>query len=226
MLGQENKHVMNSFFKPFVGTNYKDGICGKKILVLGASFYCNMTSCPYFAECTNPMTKDSSKFDKICPDPMMKSKRLSNYPAVAIKYQYRAYRNFARFIQGFIGEEEILETWDRMSFTDYLQFFSPTVITNKDYLSKRDFDAFIETVIELKPDVVVAWGVTIVEETREKNDYVFDKDKLAESEYYLCHMRIPGISHDIALVNCYHPSSRCWYQDMEKLKKYMQIVLK
>lgn len=221
----ENKNIMNSFVKPFVGTNYKAGICGKKILVLGASFYCSMTSCSYFAECTNPRTKDSSKFDNICLDPIMKGKRLSNYPTIAIKDQYKAYRNFARFIQSFIGEEDTLETWNRMAFTDYLQFFSPTVITNKDYLSKRDFDAFIETVIDLRPDIIVTWGVAIVEEIREKNTFVFDKDKLADSEYYICHMRIPKISHDIALVNCYHPSSRYWYQDMEKLKKYMRIVL-
>ena len=113
-----------------------------------------------------------------------------------------------------------------MAFTDYLQFFSPAITTYKDYLSKRDFDAFIETVIELKPDIVVAWGVVIVEEIREKNNYVFDLDKLAESEYYISHMRIPDIGHDIALLNCYHPSSRCWYQDMEKLIKYMRKVLK
>ena len=29
------------FFTPWVGTEYNKGICGKKVLVLGASFYCN-----------------------------------------------------------------------------------------------------------------------------------------------------------------------------------------
>ena len=58
------------FFSPFIGSRYRNGVCGKRILVLGASFYCNHTPdsnkpCPFFEECTDPMKKDSSKFDNI-----------------------------------------------------------------------------------------------------------------------------------------------------------------
>lgn len=56
----------NRFFKPFEGKKYKEGINGKKILVLGASFYCNWdgndgrNKCEFFDECTNPMKRDST----------------------------------------------------------------------------------------------------------------------------------------------------------------------
>lgn len=42
------------FFEPFVGENYLEGIRGKKILVVGASFYCNESSrCQFFKDCTD-----------------------------------------------------------------------------------------------------------------------------------------------------------------------------
>ena len=56
------------FFSPWVGNKYNQGISGKKILVLGASHYCNHKGdCCYFFDCTNEHLKDSSLFDKKCP---------------------------------------------------------------------------------------------------------------------------------------------------------------
>lgn len=57
----------NIFFKPYVGTFYNEGIDGKKVLVLGASFYCGMSQCIYYKDCTNENIKDSSPYDDICP---------------------------------------------------------------------------------------------------------------------------------------------------------------
>ena len=57
----------NIFFKPYVGTFYNEGIHGKKVLVLGASFYCCKTECPYYKNCTNEDLKDSSPYDELCP---------------------------------------------------------------------------------------------------------------------------------------------------------------
>jgi len=63
-------------------------------------------------------------------------------------------------------------------------------------------------------------------EIRERNPYVYDFDKLPASEWYVCHIRLPQVPHDIALVCSYHPSSvKYWYNDLEKLKGYMQQVL-
>lgn len=218
------------FFSPFIGSRYRNGVCGKRILVLGASFYCNHTPdsnkpCPFFEECTDPMKKDSSKFDNICPYYKESGLRLSDEPSNAIAENYRAYQNFAKFIQQFV-EDKDEDVWQRMAFTDYLQFFSPTVITKKEYLSQRDFDAFCETLRELQPDIVVAWGMAIIEEIREHNPYVTDLEKLSETEWYVCHMKVPGVSHEIALVCCYHPSSVLyWYNDLDKLSKYFKATL-
>lgn len=62
------KVTKQAFFNPFVGSNYHKGIRGKRILVLGASFYCPKTECSFFSRCTNTTIKDSSPYDRICPE--------------------------------------------------------------------------------------------------------------------------------------------------------------
>ncbi len=218
---------MNRFFNPFVGSKYEEGICGKKILVLGASFYCNKFECQYFSKCTNPESKNSSDYNKKCPYPECEGKPLSDYPTTAINERYKPYQKFQRLIQSIIGSCNYEETWNRMSFTDYVQFFVPTTKTEKSYLSQRDFEALCETIKELQPDVVFSWGMAILEEIREKNKYVIDKEKLSETDYYVCHMRVPDVNHEITLISSYHPSSgkKYWDNHLETLQKHVKQVL-
>ena len=221
------------FFKPFVGPKYDEGICGKKILVLGASFYCDKNgqkgkrNCPFFAECTDPVKKDSSKFDTTCSEYAKQGRKISDEPRYAMETGYDAYIKFAEFMQQFVSNQSE-DVWDRMAFTDYVQFFLPTWKTKKEYLSERDFDAFIETLQELNPDVVISWGTAIVEEIREKNPYVIDKDKLPETDWYVCHMNVPNVQHEITLVSCYHPKSRgnYWDDNIGDFAKHLHSVLK
>ena len=102
--------------------------------------------------------------------------KLSEEPSNAISERYPAYRRFAEFMQQFVSNKTE-DVWDRMAFTDYLQFFSPTTQTKKEYLTPRDFDAFIETLRDLQPDVVISWGTAIVEKIREENPYVGEGEK-------------------------------------------------
>lgn len=209
----------NRFFEPFIGTRYNEGIRGKRVLVLGASFYCAKKECVFFNECTNPEKKDSSKFDNICP--YNNGSPLHNEPANA---DGRPYHVFGRFMQQFVSDED--DIWQRLAFTNYLQFFSPTMITKESYLSNRDFEAFLETLRELKPDIVISWGTAILNAIRRDNPYVIDKDILPKSNYYLCHMQLPNDNHMITLVSGYHPSSmRYWYNNLDTLKHYLMIAL-
>jgi len=222
--------MTNRFFKPYIGRKYEKGINRKRILVLGASFYCTHgpesdAPCKFFAECTDPVKKDSSKFDICCPFYAESGLKLSEEPSNAIAERYRAYQNFASFMQQFVGDDEE-DVWQRMAFTDYVQFFLPTVDTKKEYLSQRDFDAFVETLVELRPHVVVAWGMAIIEEIREHNPYLTDFERLKETEWYVCHMQVPHVPHEIALVCSYHPSSvSYWHNDLDTLTKYIKAVL-
>ena len=207
------------FFEPFVGARYYEGIRGKKVLVLGASFYCTRKDCAFFKECTNPEKKDSSRFDSICP--YNNGSPLHNQPSDS---GGRAYLVFGRFMQQFVSDED--DIWQRLAFTNYLQFFSPTVITKENYLSKRDFRAFLQTLQELKPDIVMSWGTAILKAIQSDNPYVINNDDLLQSSYYRCHMRLPNDNHSITLVSGYHPSSiKHWYNNLDALKHHTELAL-
>lgn len=47
--------------------------------------------------------------------------------------------------------------------------------TNSEDLSDRDFDAFLETLDELRPDVVIVWGNIVANALRE-SQYAIDAD--------------------------------------------------
>lgn len=230
------------FFTPWVGPEYNKGICGKKVLVLGASFYCNKDGrqgrekCIYFDECTNPENKDSSKFNSNCPyyKNEVESTLLKDEPTNSIWSYIRAYKIFAKYMYQFFDDKDIIGkydydiVWYRLAFTNYVQFFLPTKDTYPWYLSKRDFDAFIRTLGDLKPDVIIAWGLPVTSEIRdnpEHKDYFSDLENLPQTEYYLCHMKVPGVDHEIAYVNCYHPSAPgYWGQNKEILAKYLRVA--
>lgn len=224
------------FFKPFKGSEYNKGISGKKVLVLGASFYCTATNCKFFNECTNPENKDSSKFNDICPYYVTEegTTPLNDEPTNSIWSYMRAYKIFAKYMYQFfteiddIGKYDYDTVWERLAFTNYVQFFLPSKDTYSCYLSQRDFDALIKTIQDLKPDVIIAWGLPVTAEVRdnpEHKDYFTDLEALPKTEYYLCHMKVPGVEHEIAYVNCYHPSAPgYWGNNKENLAKYLRKV--
>ncbi|WP_273157234.1 hypothetical protein [Bacteroides fluxus] len=218
------------FFAPFVGDKYQEGINGKKILVVGASFYCNRTQCKFFLQCTNTENKDSSPFDVKCPEYAKAQKQLHNEPAYCIGDAPRTYKTFASYISKLIGDDSYEHAWSYLAFTNYVQFFLPSKgesfrETRMTDLSERDFHAFNETLVELQPDIVIIWGCVINTRLREQNEYLVDKEELERTEWYVCHIKVPGVNHEIALINPYHPSSNAWYSNIGIFDKYLSKEL-
>ena len=218
--------MKKQFFKPFVGKYYTRGIKGKKILVIGASFYCNRVKCPYFAECTNVDVKDSAPYDNICPEYVDEGKKLHFEPRYCVEdYAPQTYQRFASYIGRFLGITDYDTIWQHMAFTNYVQFMLPadensyrgTYLSD---LSERDYEAFNEVLLELQPDIVVVWGSIINSRLKECNQYIVDIKELQETNYYVCHLDIPGLNHPIVLINPYHPSSSAWYIAMDEFNNY------
>lgn len=221
---------MNRFFNPYVGSKYHKGINGKRILVIGASFYCDHNNdCEYFESCTDVIKKDSSVYNRICPHYSEQNFLLSDEPTHCVTDWNQTYQYFADYIGQLIGISDYIDIWNHLAFTNYVQFMLPA--NNDEYretflsdLSERDFDSFIETILELKPHIVVIWGCKINSRLKEQNEYLINREELNQTEYYLCHIRVPNIAHDIAIINPYHPSSSAWHTNIEKFDKYMQLV--
>ena len=220
------------FFTPHIGSKYWEGINGKKILVLGASFYCPKQECPYFFKCTDVNIKDSSEYNLICPEYCHQGLILQDEPSYCIEDGPRTYRIFANKMNKalFDGELDYENFWEHFAFTNYVQFFLPAKKgsfrqTHWSDLSDRDFDAFVETLKEIKPDIVIIWGTIINGALKEHNKYVTDRKTLPKTGGYICHMTIPGTNHETALINPYHPSSSAWHNCFNDFEKYLKELL-
>ena len=96
-------------------------------------------------------------------------------------------------------------------------------------MSSRDFEAFKETVLELKPDIVFVWGTIAGDAIRRGREEVYDYDtpEFHAKEGYICHLRLDGLNKEVVIINSYHPSAWAyWDQSLPLLKKYTdEIVL-
>lgn len=225
-----DEQSVGTFFHPYIGLHYEYGIRGKRILVLGASFYCNHPTCRFYYKCTDTERKDSSTFDAVCPFYVKQGIKLHDTPTESISEQYKAYSTFADYLKTLIPCETYQEAWDSVAFTNYVQFFLPAQegksrATNFSDLSYRDFNSFIELTRELRPDIVVIWGCVINSALKENNPYLDDAGELKETNWYVCHMVHPFTHERIALINSYHPSSSAWYTGIEDFDKYMRKLL-
>lgn len=222
----------HAFFHPFVGEKYKDGtgIGGKKVLVIGDSFYCTIGKCKHYHKCTDTEKKDSSEFNECCPERIRNKeenepvKPLYDEPTVAItEYESYAYQNFKSFLKLFVDGDE--NAWKYVAFTNYIQFFLPGYRTNGAFIDKKNYDAFMEIVDILKPDIVVTWGNAVADSIRNtyENEVKSIQTELKNSQYYLAHLT--NKEHNFTMVYLYHPSSRIWASDIYNSYKYFKKAL-
>ena len=134
-------------FEPWVGKNYKtSGYNGKKILVIGESFYCSEEEA--VATLTTIIVED--------------------YLAIR-KGEYRknnggwtnTYLKFERSLKGKVTTPEESQTiWDSIAFYNYLQVpMSGARESGSPIDYKNAEKAFFEVLNDLQPDLIIVWGV-------------------------------------------------------------------
>ncbi len=218
------------FFQPYVGSKYEEGLKGKRVLVIGASFYCPEVGCVFYEKCTDVKRKDSSLYDSSCPIYISAGKQLHKEPTYVVSELPTTYRRFSSSLSKTIGVGTPETVWDYLAFTNYVQFFLPASShayrqTLQSDLSQRDFDAFKETIIELKPNIVIIWGCVINRPLVEDNPYLAGKTELADTGGYVCCMNLPELAHPVIILNPYHPSSPHWSSSLDKFEAYLRSIL-
>lgn len=233
-----NNQNTDRFFIPHVGERYQDGIHGKKLLVLGASFYCKETICPHYEKCTGTgehriwSTRD---FDCDCNGRI--NYRISQMPSTELDYDgARSYRRFVELMCDFKdgkGSGSTLTAarfdsfWETCAFTNYIQRMigGRTTTKKKDIREKEDMNAFLTTLDELMPDIVIVWGCVIDKVLKkyhpEDNVILNDYDK---SDDYLFRWTYKG--KRITFLCLYHPSSSRFYSEeqWEIALKYLELI--
>lgn len=60
---------------------------------------------------------------------------------------------------------------------------------------------------------------------REQNACLSDRLELERTESYICHLQVPGVSHPVAVINPYHPSSPAWNSNIANFDRFFTKLL-
>lgn len=231
------------FFNPWVGKHYEQGFMnGKKVLVLGASHYCLCNDqsedfhCPVWGDCTSTETRDSSNYNTCCPayinnrwvedgikledDTITEIENFFDVPS-----SYKTYSNFTNFIIDYFGINDAEDVWNRLAFVNYAQYFLPTILTPAfDEKDVRNFEAFLLTLQELKPDIVIVWGTKTRDHFRKQYiQKMVSKLTMRENDYF---WDLDYKGNTYILVNCWHPSDHFrWHGSLDNFYDALKEVL-
>lgn len=180
-------------------------------------------------KCTSNKFKDSSSFNKTCPYYNDKEIRVHLKDIVTSEINdylegctFQTYDNFTDFMVGYtsLNKEDL---WGRIAFTNYAQYFLPSSITPPQD-DTRYFEVFLETLKELKPDIIIVWGTRITDHFKRKYiKRIVDKLEMRENSY----LYDMSYNHrDYILVNPYHPCNyyKEWSKNLDGFKQALDIA--
>ena len=164
------------FFEPFVGDNYSEGINGKRVLVLGASFYCNQDGvsvdketgevkekCPFYDDCA--INQNTEKYDGKCP--YNHNSPLRKLPQTELDENgAESYKRFWLLLYHYFQQPELSfdDIWGKMAFTNYVQHeIGGRWNTLASDCRAEYLKMFEDTLLTMKeqPDVVIVWGCIV-----------------------------------------------------------------
>lgn len=176
-LKRKDKNMSKYFFKPRIGKDYDKGIHGLRTLVLGSHFSCPYNNCPHLKkECNS--SKSIFGMDMKCPCYTDKENknyyRLSNCDTIEIDsylegVPYPAFSAFTYIMlkkRDHITEEEKNDFWSKVAFTNYIQHYWPDGESPEYFIINRnlydtDYEAFMQVITELKPQIILVWSKAI-----------------------------------------------------------------
>lgn len=216
----------NLFFEPYIGGCFDEGfiiddsIGPVKLMVLGASFYCDLSNCAYHKRCT----ENSEEFDDKCPaegyrgsyENAERGMYLHESPKIEIESYLEGayYPTYDRFVKVILNLNQAPQTcekekvWEHVMFNNYIQHFIKTEKTpqynrNKD-LFDNDFEGIFTLIKSHMIECVVVWGKPVREAL---------KANLEKSGIPIENLDVKNFNHimkidDREIVFCYfdHPS--------------------
>lgn len=147
--------------KLFVGSNYENGVYGKKLMVVGHQKHATPEECERFK--ANPSleyTYDNDNvemLESLCSRGCMKWKASDR----------KSWLQFGRMLSGdlsfMLGEKQSAELWNSIAFCNYLQIpdYNLAARQGKDkeelyVYSEIIFEEYLE---EIEPDKIIVWGI-------------------------------------------------------------------
>lgn len=139
------------FFKPWIGELYGDkGIFGKKILALGLSHYCR--HCKHDCEFNNEFYCTNIT-NRVITDYLKDEKAEYN----------STFKNFEKAISPNNSKYSTKEIWNSIAFYNYVQRAVPYQGADPTAEQwKVSEEPFFEVITELKPELIIAWGTSLL----------------------------------------------------------------
>lgn len=224
--------MKHAFFKPWVGKDYKNGLInGKKVFILGASFYCKKEECKYYEDCA--INQNCIKYNKLCPH--NNGRLLSNSAEGEIDedgaISYTRFFIFMRWVRSLCATENFDDFWDKVAFTNYVQHFIGVRKNTLPSDLREDYlEMFVSVLDDFEknkelPDVVIVWGHVIDKPLKYPYQGIpghpeccieIDEEKEGCVFYWK-----DFNGKDIIFINTFHPSYPKFYTDAEWNKMYL-----
>lgn len=234
----------NLFFQPYKGCHFDNGFKYNesakpvKLMVLGASFYCDLSNCKYYNKCT----VNSKEFDDKCPaegylgsnENDKRGMYLHDSPAIEIESYLEGayYPTYDRFVKVILNLSQTPQTsekekvWKYVMFNNYIQHFIKTVTTpqyNKNQeLFDNDFNGILSMIKSNAIECVVVWGKPV----RDAIKANFEKLNIAIRD-----LDVKNFNHvikidDQEIVFCYfdHPSCRTFMTKQSKEEHHKHFI--
>lgn len=154
MLMNKLAHMNKVYFAPWVGSQYSDGINGRRIMVLGHVHVCDGCNNCGVEKC------DAFSTQKVVEDYIVWRKN-GTIPSPGYEEWLQTYLNFVKAFFGLKPEPEVEENdfWNRIVFYNYLQIAVPTPTTKAPHEAYiRAQEPFINIINHYEPDVIFVWG--------------------------------------------------------------------
>ncbi len=179
------KHVKTI---PYIGNFYFTK--PKRILIVGHNHYC-----------ANPDIEWTSSITIEKMSEYLQARRTKD--KTQIDADLRSFLYFELAVNGEeTTSEEAMLFWDSVAFYNYVQFPNTTedkIKVMKDEQYRGSYDAFFETLRFLKPDYIIAWGITNYEKMPPQH-----AENLDFKNQYACIYHLDG-QHDIRVLGIHHP---------------------
>ena len=189
---------MNSaFFKPWVGTSYfKGGYSGKKLLILGESHYCQIEQ--VCDDCGIIGRPGCTEFTINTVGKYLDYKRTGS----GHEYWMNTFTKFGNVLENqTLDSEATTELWHSMALYNYVQI---AVADKRMAPPGANFaassEAFIQLLAELKPDLVISWGMRLW-----NNLPTTGKQLVLEDTNYYVYTAANGMS--VPVIATFHPST-------------------
>lgn len=192
--------MKNVFFKPWIGKDYETGgIFGKKILVLGEAHICG-NGCEECGKVGNE--EECADFTSRNCVEILLSGKTSSWTSTMHKFE-RSLVNHETDL------EESRRIWHSLAFYNYIQKAQDESRKAPEWVDFRNSEtAFFEVIDELRPDLIIVWGVSRMYDNLPGGNRWRKGEKIIIDNYEVKngHYLLPD-GNETRILWVYHPSA-------------------